>query len=202
MNPDNDPFPIGMYYVRNSFSASKAKTSEAFDVHIPEIDHAAYTCREPNIGTLSKVSRFIGGDADKSGPFDIFVYLGETENAVLRVHRYSKFLSGPQIDLSAGSENAIGTLKREFWSISASYLFTGTDPNDRFRVKLASRLNGYSLKIGGLEAAKVLLGWSKENPINFKERFSHAIEILEGADTPAKRFTVFAIGLCINKMRH
>lgn len=192
-----------IYYVRNSFKSTSLKTAESFDIHIPGQDEPYLICREPDIGTMTKVSRFVGGSHDMSSPFDMVITEGAGGERQFRLKRYSRFIGGPQIDFYDETDQVIGTMKRHVFSIGANYKFLGETKDSTFVIKFKSRMNGYGFKVDGQDVGSVHFRWKKEYPGSVKERFSHSIRLSDSLEKGSlRRALVFSIGIAIHKLRY
>src|SRR5947207_1150276 len=73
-----------LFFVKDAVKVSEAKFSDKLDIYDPQQQSLLLQVREPDITTMTKVSRLYGGMYDRGSAFDLVTNFGDTTHPVLR----------------------------------------------------------------------------------------------------------------------
>src|SRR2546422_701572 len=98
----------------SSWYITRPKTTLPTIIYDPESRQIILECREPDIGTLTKVARLVGGRHDKGTEFDLVASIPGSKEQALRVARGSATLTfgGPSVRISDHQDALLGKLKK------------------------------------------------------------------------------------------
>jgi len=171
------------------------KAASNYDVFDPQTGNLLMTCREENLGMITKLLRFT--DYKRMTPFDSIVRDANGQQ-VLRVHRgWTLFLS--RVYVRDDRDEVVGGFKQRLFSIGGA--FRVLDAEDREVCFLKGKWTGweFSFEYEGLQLAKVTKKWQGLG----RELFTSADNyILEIADTvppqhPVRQLILGSV-LCID----
>ena len=202
-NKMNPPISLNqnIYLIRNSFSASKLKTSDSYDIYADEGQTPQLTCKEQSLSKGTKIRRMIGGDVDRAADFEWRISEEKSDDRFYTLERKTHFTKGVKMRILNTEGDEIGEVKKVFFTIGTKFKFEGKTKESTFVIKIKNKLNGYKLVIDGRKIGEVQMRWKKAYSKEFKERFSHSIELSEDfMDQSFQRFIVFSIGLSIHKL--
>src|SRR5882724_5390079 len=171
-----------LFFVNNAMKAFEAKTSDKLDIYDPQTGACVLECREPDIGTLTKMARFFGGRHDRGTPFDLVVQEPDSGLQVLRATRGSASLTfyGPATAIANHDGEIVGSIKRKALSLGAKYNVSLKDDGSNFILEVKSKfLSGNrELFISGKKVAVLTARWKGDHADYYrKERFGYAISI-------------------------
>ncbi len=169
-----------LFFVKDVVRAHEAKTADKFDVVDPQTGDVLLECREPDIGMMTKFTRFLGGDYDQMAPFNLKACIPATGEQVLRLARGTSFISvgGSVIDVFDHKDQMICQMKKSFFSFGLVFRFFRDKKNTIFHMRVRSGFNGYKLLIDKNEVGRVIWKWKDEYADVFKSTKSkYAISI-------------------------
>lgn len=194
-----------LFFVKNVVKSHEAKTSDKFDVLAPPSGDVLLECREPDLGVMTKITRFLGGQYDEMAPFNLIATLPGSGEQVLRIARGSSFVTagGSAIEYSDHNDQMICRMKKPFFSLGRVFRFFRDEKDTLFLLRLQSGLNGYRLVIDKKEVARVMLKWKKEHGDVFKRsKCKYAIAI--SPDVPQNnvaRQVILALAVSIDRIK-
>ena len=194
-----------LYFVKDVVKSHEAKTSDKFDVFDPESGNILLECREPDIGVMTKVTRFLGGRYDEMAPFNLIAVVPESNEQVLRIARGSSFVTagGSAIEYSDQNDHLICRMKKPFFSFGLAFRFYREKKDTLFVMRIKSVLNGYKMIIDKKEVARVMLKWKKEHSDVFKaNKCKYAISF--SPDVPKSnvaRQVILALAISIDRVK-
>lgn len=181
--PDDAVWSIlnrNLFFVKDVVKAHEAKTSDKFDVFDPRTGDVLLECREPDIGAVTKVTRFLGGQYDEMAPFNLKACIPTTGEQVLRISRGGSLISvgAAAIEFSDHKDQTICGMKKPFFSLGLAFRFFRSKKDTIFTMKVKSGFNVYRLLIDRKEVARVAMKWKDEYAEVFKStRSRYAISI-------------------------
>lgn len=182
-----------LYLVKEHTGLFKAANN--FDVYDPTTGQAVLHCREPNLGTITKLLRFT--DYKRATPFDIAVTTPSGE-PVLRVTRgVSLFLS--KVNVFDEEEERVGGFKQRFLSIGGA--FNVLDDADQPLCQLKGRWTSWDFAFvsDGVELAKVSKQWAGFGKELFTSADNYMLQIHDRVppDSPL-RYLILGAVFCID----
>ena len=142
------------------------KAASNYDILDPDTQETLMLCREPNLGSFTKLFRFT--DYKRMTPFDIRV-TSASDEPILRVTRgISIFLS--KVAVFDEKENHLGGFQQKFFSLGGAFKVLG--PNDEPLCELKGSWRGRNFKF--LEGNKLLAEVSQKWAGLSKELFTTA----------------------------
>src|SRR5205814_1417428 len=105
--------------------------------------------REPDITTMTKVSRLYGGMYDRGSAFDLVTNFGDTTHPVLRITRGSSsfVLNGGSVQITDHHGMIIGNLKKIVWTVGRKFTFTDRATNESLTFELRPNVFGSELGV-------------------------------------------------------
>jgi len=149
-----------LFFVKGVVKPLEAKTSNKFDIFDPKTGDVLLECREPDIGTVTKACRFIGGLYDEIASYNLKACIPQTGEQALRIAQGGS--SG--LELSDHRNQRICWVKKSFFNFSFGhvYRFFRNKKDIIFTMKVKSGFNGgYKLLIDKKEVARVITRWWK-----------------------------------------
>lgn len=132
------------------------KAASNYDIFDPQSGNLLMTCREENLGPVTKLLRFT--DYKRMTPFESIVR-DPNGQQVLRVHRgWTLFLS--KVYVRDDQDQIVGGFKQKFFSIGGA--FRVLDAQDREVCFLRGKWTGweFSFEYEGVQLAKVSKKWA------------------------------------------
>lgn len=154
------------------------KAANEYDVLDPASREKLLACREPHLGTFTKILRFT--DYKRMTPFHVVVTAGN--ETVLEVKRgASLFLS--KVDVFDGGGRRLGGFRQKFFSIGGK--FEVLDADDRPVCVLQGKWTSweFSFRAGDRELARVTKKWAGVGKELFTSADDYLLEIRP--DVPA-----------------
>lgn len=194
-----------LFFVKDVVKSHEAKTSDKLDVLDPESGDILLECREPDIGVMTKMTRFLGGQYDQLAPFNIVASVPGSGEKVLRIARGSSVVTfgGSAIEYSDHNDQLICRMAKPFFSFGLAFRFFRDKKDTLFVMRVKSVLNGYRLMIDKKEVARVMLKWKKEHAAVFKtNKCKYAISI--SPDVPKNnvaRQVILALAISIDRVK-
>lgn len=191
-----------VFFIKNVVKTFELKTSDKFDIYSPE-GELLMLCREPNIGASAKLQRFLGGQYDQGGAFDLVISLPETNEQVLRVSRKHVTLSfsAPPTQFFRADNHPLCSVKKKWLSISLTFqVFTG-GKTPVYEVRVKNSWNSFRFIVNKKELASMNTRWKGEGADFFKKGFQYVLVIDESvpADSILREFLV-ALALSLNRL--
>ena len=182
-----------LYLVKEHVGMFKA--SNNFDVFDLETGEEIINCREPKLGTISKMLRFT--DYKRMTPFNVELRT-VSGDLVLSVERgVSLFLS--KVDVRDNDGDRIGGFKQKFLSIGGAFRVLGE--NDEELCALKGKWTGWDFRFmaGETELAHVTKKWAGLGKEMFTSADNYVLEISEDVppDNPLRELIVAAV-MCID----
>ena len=175
---------VGMFKAANNF--------DVFDLASGE---EVMTCREPNLGLLTKLLRF--SDYKRRTPFQIEI-CDATGNLIVEVKRgISLFLSS--VEVFNGDGEFIGGFKQKLFSIGGA--FTVNDENGDEVCQLKGKWTGWDFRFlaGDVELAHVSKKWAGIGKELFTSADNYVLELSDSIPGESNiRRLIFAAVMCID----
>jgi hypothetical protein len=171
-----------LFFVKDAVKVSEAKFSDKLDLYDPDQQSVVLQVREPDITTMTKVSRLYGGTYDRGSAFDLVANYGDTTHQVLRVTRGSStfVLNGAPVDIGNHRGAVIGSLKKIVWTVGRKYKFTDRASDESLTFELRTNVFGseVGVVIGDKKVAGVVRKWKDSHEEYFKAgKFGYALWI-------------------------
>ena len=137
-----------LFFVRNAVKSSEVKTSDKLDIYDPQTRQLVLECREPELGFITKASRFIGGHHDQGTKFDFIARQPGEGHPVLRVSRGNISLSfgGCPIRLINHDQEALGILKKKTFTLGKKFEFSGERGLGKLLLEIKSNFLGNTIQ--------------------------------------------------------
>ena len=182
-----------LYLVKEHVGMFKAANN--FDIFDLETGEEIINCREPKLGTISKMLRFT--DYKRMTPFNVELRT-VSGDLVLSVERgVSLFLS--KVDVRDNDGDRIGGFKQKFLSIGGAFRVLGE--NDEELCALKGKWTGWDFRFmaGETELAHVTKKWAGLGKEMFTSADNYVLEISEDVppDNPLRELIVAAV-MCID----
>jgi uncharacterized protein YxjI len=171
------------------------KAANNYDVYDPATGELLLWCREPRLGTISKLLRFT--DYKRMTPFHIEVTTPDGA-PVLQVRRgISIFLS--KVDVFDEEEDRVGGFKQKLFSIGGAFSVLG--PDDQPMCDLKGKWTGWDFKFarGDQEFGRVTKKWQGLGREMFTSADNYMLQISDQVppDNPI-RILIMAAVFCID----
>lgn len=182
-----------LYFVKEHVGLFKAANN--YDIYNPDTQALMMTCREEQLGLLTRLLRFT--DLKEMTPFhvEIKTALGEK---VLSVKRgVSIFLS--TVEVFDENEKLVGTFKQKFFSIGGK--FDVLDPSERVVCSLRGKWTSWDFKFvkDEIELAHVSKKWAGIGKELFTTADNYMLNISDRVDGhDPVRILILAAVLCID----
>jgi uncharacterized protein YxjI len=171
------------------------KAANNFDIYNPNSKEILLTCREPNLGFLTKIFRFT--DYKRMTPFDIEVRTSSGEKVLTVKRGISLFVS--TVEVFDDQDIRVGIFKQQFFSIGGK--FKVLDDNENPICTLQGKWTSWDFKFmnENTEYAHVTKKWAGIGKELFTSADNYVLEIKDTvpADSPL-RILVLAAVLCID----
>lgn len=171
------------------------KASSNYDVFDPESGQLILECREPNLGTFTKMFRFT--DYKRMTPFDIHIRTPSGEQVVQITRGISIFLSSVKVFNQTGQH--IGGFKQKFFSLGGA--FDVLNERDEKVCTLQGKWTGWDFKFlqDGKELAHVSKKWAGIGKELFTSADNYVLEISDTvpAESPIRSLVMGAV-MCID----
>lgn len=188
-----DVLSRNIYLVKEHVGLFKAANN--YDVFDPESGQPLLQCREPKLGTVTKLLRFT--DYKRMTPFDVHVTTPDGRQVVRVTRGVSLFLS--KVQVMDHNDQVIGMFKQKFLSIGGA--FTIFDPNEQPVCQLKGKWTGWDFRFmaGETELAHVTKKWTGLGRELFTSADNYVLSISEGvpADSPVRQLIIAAV-FCID----
>lgn len=172
------------------------KAANNYDVFDPQSGAKIMECREPNLGSISRLLRFT--DYKQMTPFDVVV-TDTGGRSVLRVRRgVSFFLSSVEVLDDAG--RGVGGFKQKLFSIGGAFSMLDAGGNPVCELKGKWRNRDFTVLRGGREIARVGRKWSGFGKELFTSADNYMLSIDPAAvpaDSPLRPLILGAV-LCVD----
>ena len=171
------------------------KAASNFDIYDPATGQQVLSCREPNLGLLTKLFRFT--DYKRMTPFDAEVRTTAGELALQVSRGVSIFLS--TVEVKDGLGQRLGTFDQKLFSIGGA--FDVKDATGQVVASLKGSWVGWDFRFesGGREIAHVTKKWGGIGKELFTSADNYVLEI--SPSVPARdpvRALILAAVLCID----
>ena len=151
------------------------KASSSYDIYDPETGEVILHCREPRLGTLTKLFRFTR--YKRMTPFDVCITTPEGELLIEVSRDISLFLSHVRVKDAEGQ--LLGCFRQKLFSIGGG--FSVMDTNDEPICELKGKWTGWDFRFlsGGEELARVTKKWTGIGKELFTSADNYVLEISE-----------------------
>ena len=178
-----------LFFIKDAVNMLEAKKSDKFDVYDPATRELLFECREPNLGTVTKLRRLAGDKYDVGSPFDLVAAVPGAGQQVLRVSRRVGFFSlgSAPIDFYDHADQPLSSMKKSFFTVFA-HKFQFFSPQKQLQLELKAKpiiaLNlsskaSYKLVAKDKELASISANWKGADADFFKQGFKSAVSIAE-----------------------
>jgi uncharacterized protein YxjI len=170
------------------------KASNNYDIFNPENNELVLTCREPNLGFITKLFRFT--DYKRMTPFDIEIRTATGELTIQIKRGVTIFRS--DIDVFDGGGRKIGVFKQKFFSFGGR--FEVHDHQDKHLCTLQGKWTGWDFKFNkdNKELANVSKKWAGLGKEFFTSADNYVINITDVAEESKLRPLLIAAVMCID----
>lgn len=171
------------------------KASNNYDIFNPETNEMIMTCREENLGFITKLFRFT--DYKTMTPFNVVVKTADGQT-VVRVKRGVNFWLS-KVEVLDENAKVIGLFKQKLFSIGGK--FEVLDPNGNPLCMLKGKWTGWDFRFikDNLEFAHVTKKWSGLGKELFTSADNYVLNINDGVpqDSPLRQLILAAV-MCID----
>jgi hypothetical protein len=178
-----------VFFVKDAVKMLEAKQSDKFDIYDPNTQELLFECREPNLGTVTRMRRLAGGKYDVGSPFNLEANVPGTDQQLLRVARNAGFLSlgSPPVEFYDHENQPISVVKKKFLSLFAQR-FQFFSPQKTLQLELCAkpiisleltRKASYNLVAQKKVLATIAPKWKGAGSAYFRQGFKSAISIAE-----------------------
>jgi uncharacterized protein YxjI len=188
----NPIFNQNIFLVKEKIGMFKA--SNNYDIFNPENNELVLTCREPNLGFITKLFRFT--DYKRMTPFDIEIRTASGELTIQIKRGVTIFRS--DIDVFDGCGRKIGVFKQKFFSFGGR--FEVHDHQDKHLCTLQGKWTGWDFKFNkdNKELANVSKKWAGLGKEFFTSADNYVINITDVAEESTLRPLLIAAVMCID----
>ena len=171
------------------------KASSNYDIYDPETGELVLLCREPNLGTLTKLARFT--DYRRMLPFDVHLLTPDGQ-PLLKVQRgFCLFLSRVSVVNAAGQ--VVGGFKQKLFSVGGG--FSVLDADGQTVCQLKGKWTGWEFRFlaADRELARVTKQWSGLGKELFTSADNYVVQISQ--DVPPSsdvRMLILAAVMCVD----
>jgi uncharacterized protein YxjI len=171
------------------------KAASNYDIYDLATGEKLLECREPALGTITKLLRFT--DYRRNTPFDIHITRADGE-PVVRVQRgVTIFMSNVRV--YNGTETPLGGFKQKVFSIGGA--FSVHDASGQQVCQLAGNWTGwdFQFKAHGVELARVTKKWMGMGKEFFTSADNYVLDISDAVapDSPTRKLILAAV-MCID----
>jgi len=171
------------------------KAANNFDVLNPETKELMLTCREENLGGLTKLLRF--SDYKRMTPFHLDIKT-PTGQKVVTVKRGIAFILST-VEVLDENDKIVGYFKQKFFSIGGK--FDVLDANNQVLCTLQGKWTSWDFKFmqGNVELAHVSKKWAGLGKELFTSADNYMLEIkpIVAANAPVRQMILAAV-MCID----
>ncbi len=171
------------------------KAANNFDIYDPTSQQVLMTCREPNLGFLTKIFRFT--DYKRMTPFDIEVRTATGEKILTIKRGISIFVS--TVEVFDETDKRVGLFKQKFFSLGGK--FDVLDNGEHVVCTLQGKWSGWDFHFtkDKVEYAHVTKKWAGIGKELFTTADNYVLDIKETVtpDNPM-RLMILAAVLCID----
>lgn len=182
-----------LFFVKEHVGMFKA--SNNYDIFNPETNEMIMTCREENLGFITKLFRFT--DYKTMTPFNVVVKTADGQT-VVRVKRGVNFWLS-KVEVLDENDKVIGLFKQKLFSIGGK--FEVLDPNGNPLCMLKGKWTGWDFRFikDNLEFAHVTKKWSGLGKELFTSADNYVLSINDGVpqDSPLRQLILAAV-MCID----
>jgi uncharacterized protein YxjI len=182
-----------LFFVKEHIGMFKA--SNNYDIYDPVTNEMIMSCREENLGFITKLFRFTG--YKRMTPFDITIKTPSGEKVLTVKRGISIFLS--TVEVFDEKDNLVGKFKQQFFSIGGKFNVLG--PNDEILCTLKGKWSSWEFKFvkDNIEFANVSKKWAGFG----KELFTSADNYMLSIDEKVPqnntiRLLILAAVMCID----
>lgn len=171
------------------------KAANNFDVFDPQTGELIMQCREPKLGTVTKLLRFT--DFKRMTPFDVHVTTPDGRQVVRITRGVSLLLS--KVQVMDDSDRLIGLFKQKLFSLGGA--FTILNPQEQPVCQLKGKWTGWDFKFmaGETELAHVTKKWTGLGKELFTSADNYVLDISDGVPPDsAVRQLILAAVFCID----
>lgn len=182
-----------LYLVKEHVGAFKAANN--YDIYDPESGNIILHCREPNLGTMTRLLRFT--DYKRFTPFDVHVTTPEG-SPVLRAVRGAAFLRS-HVKVLDENEREVGSFRQRILSVGGA--FEVLDDEGAQLCELKGKWTGWDFRFiaGTHELAHVAKKWAGVGKELFTSADNYMLEIAPVVPPDsALRKLILAAVLCID----
>ena len=181
------------FFVKEHVGMFKAQNN--FDILDPETGETVLICREPNLGTITKLLRFT--DYKRMTPFSVEIQTPEGETLITVKRGVSLFLS--KVDVLDQSGARIGGFKQKFFSVGGAFDVLGADDTPLCTLKGKWTSWSFRFMAGDNELASVSKKWAGIGKELFTSADNYILQISDmvPADQPARQLILAAV-MCID----
>ena len=171
------------------------KASNNFDILDPETGETVLICREPKLGTLTKLLRFT--DYKRMTPFCVEIQTPEGETLITVKRGISLFLS--KVDVLDQSGARVGGFKQKFFSVGGAFDVLGADDTPLCTLKGKWTSWSFRFMAGDNELASVSKKWAGIGKELFTSADNYILQISDDvpSDNPV-RILIMAAVMCID----
>ncbi|PIB36472.1 RNAase [Reichenbachiella sp. 5M10] len=190
MNPILDR---NLFFVKEHVGMFKAANN--YDIHDPSNQEMIMTCREENLGFLTKMFRFT--DYKRMTPFDIEIKTATGEKVLTVKRGISIFLS--TVEVFDEKDQLVGKFKQKFFSIGGK--FDVLDASDRVLCTLKGKWTSWDFKFikDQVEFASVSKEWAGMGRELFTTADNYMLKIDEKVNEGhPMRLLILAAVMCID----
>ena len=182
-----------LFFVREHLGIFKAANN--FDILDPETGGEILHCREPSLGTFTRLLRF--SDYKRNTPFDVRVTTPDGEPVLQVTRGVSIFLS--KVHVTDASGEALGSFQQKLWSIGGKFELLAADGTPL--CMLQGKWTGWEFKFmaGEKELAMVTKKWAGIGKELFTSADNYVLQIADDVppDNPVRQLILAAV-MCID----
>lgn len=190
MNPS---LKQNLFFIKEHVGMFKAANN--FDIYNPDTKELSMTCREDQLGLLTKIFRFT--DYKRMTPFHVEIKTASGEKVLTVKRGVSIFLS--TVEVFDENDVLVGRFKQKFFTIGGK--FDILDPNDNIICTLQGKWTSWDFRFvrGNNELAQVSKKWAGLGKELFTTADNYILSINEtvGKEDSA-RILILAAVICID----
>jgi hypothetical protein len=194
-----------LFFVKDLSKRGEPHLSDRFDIYDAHTKELVVECREPDIGSWTKISRLWGKrpvsniGLDTMPPFNYRASMANGGPTLLRMARASSTFSvgGAPIQFFDSKDDLLCRMEIVILCMGRKYAFKGPDGELVLMLQMKSGLTRTTISSNGRTVGTLATNWNGECESFFKERFKYAISIEPDVPkTTLLRNILFAVGLC------
>ena len=171
------------------------KAANNFDVYNLVTGEKLLECREPNLGTITKLLRFT--DYKRMTPFEVHI-TDASGNLVVRIVRGFSFLLS-KVKVFDGAGRLLGGFHQKFMSLGGA--FKVLDENENEVCHLKGKWTGWDFQFmaQGVQLARVTKKWSGLHKEMFTSADNYVLDVNDAVPpgSPTRRLILAAV-MCID----